>query len=49
MLGGSLPEISQKTHTAIMAEFDRWASDGIPSGDAVSLSPKEEDGASVQA
>jgi hypothetical protein len=49
ILGGSLPEISQKTHTAIMAEFDRWANDGIPSGDTVSLSPKEEDSASVQA
>lgn len=48
ILGGTLPEISQKTHTAIMAEFDRWASDGIPSGD-VSLSPKEEDSAGVQA
>ncbi|WP_175625466.1 MULTISPECIES: hypothetical protein [Oxalobacteraceae] len=30
MLGGVLPEISQKTHKAIMAEFDRWQSDGIP-------------------
>ncbi len=30
MLGGALPEISQKTHKAIMAEFDRWQSDGIP-------------------
>lgn len=41
MLGGTLPEISQKTHAAIMDEFDRWASAGIPSG-AVSLAPKEE-------
>lgn len=38
ILGGTLPEISQKTHSAIMAEFDRWESDGIPSGDKVSLS-----------
>ncbi len=30
ILGGALPEISQKTHKAIMAEFDRWQSDGIP-------------------
>ncbi|RQO35994.1 hypothetical protein DBR37_06520 [Herminiimonas sp. KBW02] len=30
MLGGVLPEISQKTHKAIMTEFDRWQSDGIP-------------------
>ena len=41
MLGGSLPEISQKTYAAIMGEFDRWQSEGIPSG-AVSLAPKEE-------
>jgi uncharacterized lipoprotein NlpE involved in copper resistance len=32
MLGGTLPEISQKTHAAIMAEFDRWESEGISSG-----------------
>lgn len=43
MLGGTLPEISQKTHEAIMAEFDRWQSDGIPEGDTVSLSPTEEE------
>ena len=41
MLGGTLPEISQKTYAAIMGEFDRWQSEGIPSG-AVSLAPKEE-------
>lgn len=33
MLGGKLPEISQQTHKAIMAELDRWAADGIPKGD----------------
>lgn len=43
MLGGTLPEISQKTHEVIMAEFDRWQSDGIPEGDTVSLSPTEEE------
>lgn len=32
MLGGTLPEISQKTHAAIMAEFDRWESEGISAG-----------------
>lgn len=42
VLGGTLPDISQKTHTAIMAEFDRWTKEGIPSGD-VNLSPKNED------
>lgn len=41
MLGGTLPDISQKTYAAIMGEFDRWDSAGIPSG-AVSLAPKEE-------
>lgn len=41
MLGGTLPEISQKTYAAIMGEFDRWQNEGIPSG-AVSLAPKEE-------
>lgn len=29
MLGGTLPEISQKTHAAVQAEFQRWKSDGI--------------------
>lgn len=48
ILGGTLPDISQKTHTAIMAEFDRWASEGIPSGD-VSLSPKKEESAVAKA
>ncbi|MDO8652427.1 MAG: hypothetical protein Q7R66_09580 [Undibacterium sp.] len=37
MLGGTLPEISQQTLTAIQTEFDRWKSDGIPSGDTVTL------------
>ncbi|MFC7288021.1 hypothetical protein ACFQPC_08240 [Herminiimonas glaciei] len=39
MLGGTLPEISQKTHKAIMAEFDRWQSEGIP--DTVSIATSE--------
>lgn len=38
MLGGTLPEISQKTYKTIMAEFDRWQSDGIP--EIVDISPK---------
>jgi hypothetical protein len=41
MLGGKLPEISQQTHKAIMAELDRWAANGIPSGN-VSLAPAPE-------
>ena len=40
MLGGKLPEISQQTHQAIMDELDRWAANGIPSGD-VSLAPAQ--------
>jgi len=36
MLGGTLPEISQQTHQAIMDELDRWVANGIPDG-AVSL------------
>jgi hypothetical protein len=30
ILGGSLPEISQQTLSAIQSEFDRWKADGIP-------------------
>ena len=45
MLGGTLPDISQKTYAAIMGEFDRWESESIPSG-VVSLAPKEEVAAS---
>ncbi len=41
MLGGTLPDISQKTYAAIMDEFDHWEGAGIPSG-TVSLAPKEE-------
>ncbi|WP_035852099.1 hypothetical protein [Deefgea rivuli] len=37
ILGGTLPEISQKTYDTIMAEFDRWETEGIPTGDTVSL------------
>ena len=37
ILGGSLPEISQKTRSTIQAEFDRWKKEGIPAGDTVSL------------
>lgn len=39
MLGGKLPEISQQTYAAVMAQFDQWESAGIPSGN-VSLAPK---------
>lgn len=38
ILGGSLPDISQQTLQAVRAEFDRWQSQGIPTGDTVSLS-----------
>ena len=39
ILGGALPEISQKTYATIMASFDRWASDGIPGGAGVTAPP----------
>lgn len=42
MLGGTLPEISRRTHEVIMAEFDRWQSDGMPEGDTVSLPSTDE-------
>ena len=32
MLGGTLPEISEKTRTTIMAQFDRWEADGFDAG-----------------
>ncbi|MFZ6711136.1 DUF5610 domain-containing protein [Undibacterium sp. TC9W] len=37
ILGGTLPDISKQTLEAIRTEFARWKSDGIPSGDTVSL------------
>jgi len=37
ILGGSLPDISKQTLEAIRTEFARWKSDGIPSGDTVTL------------
>lgn len=42
-LGGALPEISQKTYDSIMAEFDRWEKEGIPTGETVSLSKTADD------
>ncbi|HEY6774227.1 MAG TPA: hypothetical protein VI140_09645 [Oxalicibacterium sp.] len=48
MLGGTLPEISQKTHEVIVAEFDRWQSDGIPEGDTISLPAEEEESEAQQ-
>lgn len=41
MLGGQLPQISEDTYTAVMQEFDRWAKEGIPEGDTVSLAKPE--------
>lgn len=38
ILGGSLPEISQQTLSAIETEFDHWKADRIPAGDSVTLS-----------
>lgn len=38
ILGGTLPEISQQTLSAIQTEFDHWKADGIPAGDTVKLS-----------
>ena len=32
MFGGKLPEISEKTRSAIMDTFDRWQSEGVDSG-----------------
>ncbi|MFZ6680069.1 DUF5610 domain-containing protein [Undibacterium sp. Tian12W] len=37
ILGGTLPDISKQTLEAIRTEFARWKSDGIPSGDTVTL------------
>lgn len=37
ILGGTLPEISRQTLTAIQTEFERWKADGIPAGSTVSL------------
>lgn len=37
ILGGTLPEISQQTLSAIQTEFERWKTDGIPTGDTVKL------------
>ncbi|KAF0812050.1 hypothetical protein IGB42_03592 [Andreprevotia sp. IGB-42] len=37
IFGGKLPEISNQTHAAITAEFDRWEKEGIPSGNTVTL------------
>lgn len=38
IFGGSLPDISQQTLSAIQKEFDHWITDGIPRGDTVKLS-----------
>jgi hypothetical protein len=45
MLGGTLPEISQKTYAAIMETFDQWGSDGIPTGSTFSLASKGDNAA----
>jgi hypothetical protein len=37
ILGGSLPDISQKTFETVQAEFDRWKKEGIPTGETVAL------------
>lgn len=37
ILGGSLPDISKQTLEAIRTEFARWKSEGIPSGETVTL------------
>ena len=47
ILGGSLPEISQKTRSTIQAEFDRWKKEGVPAGDAVSLAAQAQAQAGV--
>jgi hypothetical protein len=40
-LGGSLPEISQKTLETIQEQFNRWKNDGIPDGETVTLATPE--------
>jgi hypothetical protein len=40
-LGGSLPEISQKTFETVQAQFDRWKKEGIPDGETVTLATPE--------
>jgi uncharacterized protein YdhG (YjbR/CyaY superfamily) len=40
-LGGSLPEISQKTLETIQEQFNRWKNDGIPEGETVTLATPE--------
>jgi hypothetical protein len=42
MLGGTLPEISQQTLSAIQTEFERWKADGIPAGDTVKFTQAEQ-------
>jgi hypothetical protein len=37
IFGGTLPDISQQTYKAVMGELDRWAKEGIPTGETVSL------------
>ncbi|MCX9158344.1 hypothetical protein OPU71_19660 [Niveibacterium sp. 24ML] len=37
VFGGTLPQISEDTYAAIMGELDRWATEGMPAGDTVSL------------
>lgn len=48
ILGGSLPDISQQTLQAVRAEFDRWQSQGIPTGDTVSLSSPAQSPAEIK-
>lgn len=43
-LGGKLPQISEDTYAAVMGEFERWASEGLPEG-KVSLAKPAEDSA----
>ncbi|MGQ5521735.1 hypothetical protein ACUHMQ_00580 [Chitinimonas sp. PSY-7] len=40
-LGGQLPQISEDTYKTVMAEFDRWQQEGLPTTDSVSLKPVE--------
>ncbi|SMC29775.1 hypothetical protein SAMN02745857_04116 [Andreprevotia lacus DSM 23236] len=47
--GGKLPDISEQTHAAITAEFDRWEKEGIPSGDKVTLSKPATSDSTTQA
>lgn len=44
--GGKLPDISNKTHDAIMNTLDSWSKNGIPSGDVQVVMPDDDQSSS---